>query len=473
LNAKNNFIRQKSYYYLIIFFLFHTHIIFAQSQNWTLQQCVDTALKNNLSIQQSANATAISEITLSQSKSNRLPSLNGAIGQSYDLVNSNSSNISLTGSITLFNGFQNKNTIKQNQLDYQASKYDVEAQKNDIVLNVVDTYLQVLYSEELVKNDKAQIDAIQLQLDEIEQFVNVGKKSESDLLQEKSELASEKLTYINAEGQLKSAKLNLQQIMNIQISKTFDIVYPLTIEPKTEDLVEAGDIYKLALTKQPIIKSYELKTQSSEYGLKIAKGAAFPRLILGGNLGTNYLSSMQITETTYQNNIQNIGYLQSNPNEAVLGNVSTPIYNYSDYAFDKQLKDNFSKSLSLSLSIPIYSNRQAKNNIRKQEITLKNTLLDEQSAKNDLRKKIDQASIDVENSIAKYSATQEQVNASKASYENAKTKYDNGMMSMPNLLQELNTYTKAQSENIQARYELIYNFKILDYYKGIPLTFLN
>jgi len=443
----------------------------SQAQNWTLQQCVDTALKNNLTIQQSGNATAISEITLNQSKSNVLPSLSGGIGQSYDLENSSNSNISLSGSVTLFNGFQNKNTIKQNQLDYQASKYDMEAQKNNIVLNVVDAYLQILYAEELVKNAKAQVNAIQLQLNEIEQFVIVGKKSESDLLQVKSELASEKLTSINAEGQLKSAKLNLQQIMNIRISKTFDIEYPLTIEPITEGLSEVDDIYNLALTQQPVIKSYELKTQSSEYGLKIAKGAVYPKLSLSGNLGTNYLSSMKITETRYLNNIQNIGYLQSDPSEIVLGNVSTPVYKYTNYAFGDQFKDNFSKSLSLSLSIPIYSNRQVKNNINKQEITLKNTFLEEQSAKNDLRKKIEQTYIDVENAIAKYNATKEQVNASMASYENAKTKYVNGMMSMSDLLQQLNTYTKAQSENIQARYDLIYNLKILDYYKGVPLTF--
>ena len=462
---------KKYFKILLVLFAFTNIYISGQSQNWTLIQCVDTALKNNLTIQQSNNTINVNKITLSQSKSNLLPSLNGGLGQSYDLKKANNSNASLSASVTIFNGFQNKNTIKQNELNYQASKYDMEAQKNDIVLNVIDAYLQILYAEELVKNAKSQVDAIKLQMSEIEQFVNVGKKSESDLLQIKSELASDKLTYINAEGQLNSAKLNLQQIMNIRILKTFNIEYPLTIEPKTDELSEVENIYNLALKLQPVIKSYELKTQSSAYGLKIAKGSVYPRLTLNGNLGTNYLSSAKITETTYQNGIQDIGYLQSNPNEIVMGDVSVPVYNYLNYSFDKQLKDNFSKSLSLSLSIPIFNNGQVKNNIKKQEITLKNTLLEEQNAKNDLRKKIEQAYIDVENSIAKYNATKEQDNASLASYENAKAKYDNGMMSMSELLLELNKSTKAKSENIQARYELIYNIKILDYYKGVPLTF--
>jgi outer membrane protein len=472
---KNNIKKVKSYHYIIIvFFLFCNHFISAQTNNWTIQQCVDTALKNNLSIQQSANTVESNKINLSQSKSNQLPTFNGSIGQSFSSGNTSGTwgnNFSVNSSVTLFNGFQNKNTIKQNQADLEASKYDLEAQKNTIVLNVVDAYLQILYAEELVKNDKAQVDAIQLQLDEIEQFVNVGKKSESDLLEVKSELASEKLTYINAEGQLKTAKLNLQQIMNIRSLKTFDIEYPLIIEPDTAGISDVDDIYNLALTQQPVIKSYQLKTQSSAYSLKIAKGAIYPHLSLSGNLGTNYSSSIKNTETTYMDNIQNIGYLQSDPSEIVLGNVSIPVYKYTNYAFGDQFKDNFSKSLSLSLSIPIYSNRQVKNNINKQEITLKNTFLEEQGAKNDLRKEIEQTYIDVENAIAKYNATKEQVNASMASYENAKTKYVNGMMSMSDLLQQLNTYTKSQSENIQARYDLIYNLKILDYYKGVPLTF--
>ena len=145
---------------IIIISFFNICFVRVQSQPWTLKQCVDTALKNNLTIQQSANATAISEITLNQSKSNILPSLSGSIGQSYNFENSNNSNISLSGAVTLFNGFQNKNTIKQNQLDYQASKYDVETQKNNIVLNVIDAYLQVLYAEELVKKNPGRIQII-------------------------------------------------------------------------------------------------------------------------------------------------------------------------------------------------------------------------------------------------------------------------------------------------------------------------
>jgi outer membrane protein len=180
---------------------------------------------------------------------------------------------------------------------------------------------------------------------------------------------------------------------------------------------------------------------------------------------------MKITETAYQDNVQSIGYLQSNPNEIVLGNVSTPAYKYTNYAFGDQLKDNFSKSLSLSLSIPIFNNFQTKDNILKQKINVSNALIEEQSVKNDLRKKIEQAHIDVENAIANYSASKEQVDASSASYQNAKTKYENGVLSISDYLLELNTYTKAQSDYIQAKYKLIYDLKILDYYKGTPLSF--
>jgi outer membrane protein len=465
----------KSYYIssllFVILFNANSDTIAQNYQNWTLQQCIDTALQNNLSVKQSLNATEINKINLSQSKSNLYPTLNGDIGQSYDLEKTTNSNVSLNSSVTLFNGFRYKYTIKQKRIDLEASQYDLAAKKNLVILNIIDAYLQILFAEELVKNAKSQYDVVQSQLENIEKFVNVGKKSESDLLQVKSQLASEKLNCINATGQLKSAKLNLQQIMNIQINKTFDVNYPSIIEPNSEGLADVYDIYNMALTNQPIVKSYELKTESAMLELKIIKGSVYPRLSLSGSLGTNYSNSRKITETTFLNEVQKIGYLQSNPSEIVLGNNSVPVYRNLDYPFNDQVKDNFSKSLMLSLSIPIYNNHQVRNNIMKQKINLQNVLIEEQNTRNDLRKTIEQSYINVENSIAKYNATREQELASKLSYENAKTKYENGMMSLSDFLQELNKYSKAQSENTQARYELVYNLKILDYYKGAPLTF--
>ncbi|MFH0896039.1 MAG: TolC family protein [Bacteroidota bacterium] len=462
--------------FLIITLLF-THS--SRAQNWNLKQCVDTALKNNTSVQLSANTIDLNNISLRQSKDNLFPNLNASAGETFSPVlisdgnqtdNSWSNNLSLNSSFTIFNGFQNRNTVKQNQIDYDASKYDLESIKNEIILNVIEAYLQVLYNEEQLKNAKNTVDASLSQLENAKNFVSVGKKTESDLLQIKSQLASDNLSLANAMGQLKSAKLNLQQIMNIPASELFEIDYPRYTLPLMKDSVRIDEIYKMALAKQPVIKSYQLKTESAKYGIEIAKGGLLPRLSFNTSVLTSYSSLAKLSTLDYQNSIQEIGYLQSNPAEMVMGNVSNPVYTYSNYSYGKQFKDNFGLSFSLSLSVPIFNNHNTKNNISIQKINFRNALLNEQNIQSDLRKKIEQSCIDVENSYSKFIAAGEQVNASAASYQNSITKYYNGMMSLSDLFLDKNKNTKAQSELIQAKYQLIYDLKILDYYKGIPIT---
>jgi len=468
----------------ISIFLFATSMsihINAQTSNWTLKQCVDTALKNNLNIQQSYNTVELNSISLKQNKANLLPTLNGSASQSYNSGRSLnpvsyqfttgnvwSNNFSINGSIPIFTGLQNVNTIKQNQLNYESSRYDLESIKNDIIINVVNAYLQVLFANELVKNAENQINLTTTQLNKTKDLFAVGTKSESDVLQLKSDLASKNLTLINAKSQLKTAKLNLLQLMNKPIQPSFDIEYPNEIEPEIPNMTGTQEILASALTTQPSIKASQLKTQSMIYAVKTSKGVMLPRLSLSGSLNTNYSSASKTIETDYLNSAQNIGYLQSNPSEMVIGNVVQPVYNSSNYPFQKQVSDNLSKSLSLSLSIPIF-NSQTRYNLQKQKINLENATLNEKVAINALQKNIEKAYTDVENGMAKYFATKEQLTALTASFQNASLKYDNQLISASDLLIEKNKFTQAQSENIQAKYELLFFTKILDYYRGVPI----
>jgi len=451
---------------------------------WSLKQCVDTALKNNPTIQQYQNTVSLNVVSLTQSKNNLLPDLNGNAGESFNsgrtinpvsnqfsTGNIFSSNFSLGSSVVLFNGFQNQNMIKQNKLNVQSAKFDLEAIKNDISLNIVNAYLQVLFSKELVKVAVSQQTATQQQLNKTEVLVSVGKKTESDLLQVKSQLASDRLSLTNANGQLKTNLLTIQQLMNITVSYDFDIETPLVPEPGLQELSNANETYRLALKIQPVIQSTILKTQSALYAVKISKGGYYPKLSLVGNLASNYSGNSKLSTLNYINSIQPIGYLQSNSGEIVVGNISTPAYTNRNYPFHKQLKDNFSKTISLSLTIPIFNNFTVKNNIQRQRINLNNARLNETIAQNDLRKNIEQAYIDAENSRGKYNAGNEQLAAVYASFQNSNVKYDNGLMTASDFLVEKNKYIKAQSDNIQAKFELIFRLKIIEYYKGTLLNF--
>lgn len=460
---------------------------FADAQStWTLKQCIDTAFKNNVTILQSQNALDLNTIAINQSKSNRLPTLNINASESFNTgrsVNpvSNqyatgtvfSNNFSLNTSVTLFSGFQVYNTIKQSQVNYLASKLELEAMKNDIALNIVNAYLQVLLSAELLRIAQSQLDGTKQQLENILQHVHVGKKSESDALQIQSQLAIDKLAVVNAQNQLKINKLTLQQLLNIPVSPKFEILTPDHLDSPllSTDLISIGEAYSLALSLQPLIKSYKCMIKSSEYAIKIAKGGLYPRLVLSGNVYTNYSSSSKISNVTYVDNVQPIGFLQSNSNELVLSNTPTPVYSNLNYLFVDQIKNNFSQTISLSLTLPILSNYSVRNNIRKQKINLENTKLKEQIVQNNLRKNIEQAYLDVENASEKYNASKEQVAAAFVSSQNANMRYDKGMITASELLIEKNRYLKTQSDQIQAKYELIFRLKIIDFYKGDSLNF--
>ena len=422
----------------------------ANSQVWSLKQCVDTALNKNLTIQQSSNSVDMRQIYVNQSKSNLLPSLNGSAGQNYNayvendnsLGNAFSNNFSLNSQVTIFNGFQNKNSIKKTQLELEASKLDLEYIKNEIVLNVIDVYLQVLYANELLKNSKIQVETSNSQLSRIEDFYKVGKKSQSDVLQLKSQLAGDKLSVVNAEGNLRTAKLMLQQMLNISVSPTFDIEYNLLLEPQQIENYNVAEIYEQARNYQPDIKANELKTKSEEMQVKILEGNFLPKLNLNGNISSNY-SSIAMNKDLTQ----------------------------STYSFPNQLGDNINGLFSLSLSIPIYNNKIHKNNVELQKINLKNSQLNEKITNDNLRKNIEQACIDAENSSSKLTATKEQLDATKASLDIAQIKYDNGMLSTSELLIEKNNFTKIQSAFVQAKFELLFRQKVLDYYKGTLQTF--
>ena len=456
----------------------------AQNKFWSLQQCIDTALANNLNVLVSANTVQLNNLNINQSKDNLLPTLNGSasealnVGRSLNPVSYQYStgttwntNFGLTGTLNLFNGLQNLNAIKQSRLNYNASKYDLEDLKYNLTLSTVNDYLQVLYANEAVKIAQQQIDALQSQLDITATFVEVGKKTESDLLQLKSQLSADKLTLVNAQSQLKTTKLNLQQLMNVAVSDSFAIQYNSDIQPEPKPLEDINSIYAQTLSFQPIVKSYQFRTESSAYGVKIAQGAYSPSLLFKGNFGTNYSTASKHTSVQYISSPQNIGYLQSNPSEIVVVNVPEAVASSSAYPIGSQLKDNVNSTFSIGLSIPILNYLQVRNNVKRQQLNLVNAVLNGKIMRLNLRKNVEQAYTDAENANSKYSAAKEEIDAAKASYNNVLSNFENGKITATDLLVNKTAYMKAESDYLQAKYELLFRQKILDYYKGTSLIF--
>jgi outer membrane protein len=431
---------------------------FARAQNrvWTFQQCLDTAIQRNISLNQSRLNIDLSLITLEQSKANRFPNLSASardgvsFGRSvnpttnqYVERTTNSSSFGVSTGVDLFNGFQISRTILQNKMNLDAVKTDVENVRNQVTLNITTAYLQLLFQYETLKAAKNQAEATVIQVDRTQKMVNAGKVPESNLYTIRSQQATDNLAVVNAQGQLDLAKVTLEQLMEIPIIDSFEVKIPELVEPSLLMNQTNQEIYNKALTVQPQIAGASIRTNSALLGIKISEGARYPSVSLSGGVNSNY----SVTSRTGSNS------------------------SAADSPFFPQLYNNLGESVGLNLSIPIYSNRQIKSNIERAKINALSAQLDEQNTRLQLRKTIEQSYTDLRNSINKYEATKEQISAAELSYQNMERKYNVGMSTAIDFLIEKNNYFQAQSNGIQAKYDYIFKSKILDFYQGKTIQF--
>ncbi len=447
--------RKKMLLIIAAFLLF----TFARSQNrvWTFQQCLDTALQRNISLNQSWLNTSLSRSTLEQSKANIFPNLSASAREGVSFGRSvnpttnqyverttNSSSLGVNSGVELFNGFQITRTILQNKMNLDAVKTDVENVRNEVTLNITTAYLQLLFQYEILKAAKNQTEATAIQVDRTQKMVNAGKLPESNLFTIRSQQATDNLAVVNAQGQLELAKLTLEQLMEIPVSDSFGIKIPDLVEPSLLLDQTNVEIYNKALTIQPQIAGASIRTNSALLGVKISEGARYPSLSLNGGVNSNYSVSSRT------------GIDPSVPKAS---------------PFFPQLWNNLGETIGLNLSIPIYSNRQLKSNIERAKINALGAQLDEQNIRLQLRKTIEQSYTDLRNSIKKYEAVKEQISAAELSYQNMERKYNVGMSTAIDYLIEKNNYFQAQSNGIQAKYDYIFKSKILDFYQGKPIQF--
>lgn len=441
-----------------LLFVFFVAILVTRAQVslWNFQQCLDTALKRNITINQSRLTNEINRIALAQSKANKIPSVSANANEGFNFgknVNPttnafviqtyNSTNFGIGSSLTLFNGLQNARTIQQNTLNIEAGKYDIATIENTVTLNITTAYLQVLFAYEILSAAENQVSSTLSQVDRTEIMVKAGKVPESNLFQIKAQYATDKLSVVTARSLLDMAKVTLMQLMEIPVIDSFEIVKPDFGEPAELIIRSNQDIFRKALEVQPQILGASVRTNAALLDVKISKGAKWPRLNLSGSLNTTFAGSAK-TESSVNPGNQN---------------------------FFPQLWDNLGGSLALGLSIPIYSNRSIRSNIERSTINALSAKLDEQNITNQLRKSIEQAYTDLRSSMNKFFASKEQYSSSMVSYKNMETKYNIGMMTAIDYLVEKNNFIQAESKLIQAKYEYIFNAKILDFYEGKAITF--
>ncbi|MDF1548681.1 MAG: TolC family protein [Bacteroidales bacterium] len=422
---------------------------FAQ-EPWNLEKCINYAIENNIQVKQMQLQARSSEYNLQESKAGLAPSLNANVNDAFQFgytidpytnqftnQNVQSLSASITGSVTLFNGLQQVNTVKKNRYTLMSDLQAVEDVRYSITMQVASSYLQILFDKELLDVANGQLEITKTQVQRTRILVEAGSLAKGNLLEIQAQLAGEELTKINAENNLKSSYLNLTQLLELDTTSAFAIQVPELDDPSSEILLDSVSTIFANSQGLPMIKKEEFKLQSSEQNLNIAKGGMSPRFYLQGSYGSGYSSAR-----TYPNG---------------------DIYPYSD-----QFVDNRSLSVSIGVSIPIFNNFSVKNRISQSKLGIENSKYQLDLAKNQLFKDIQSARNSAEAALAKFNASKKAVEAQQESFSYTQQKFDLGLVNSVDYNTAKNQLAKSQSDMVQAKFEFIFRINILNFYQGIP-----
>jgi len=419
-------------------------------EKWDLKKCVDYAKEHNITLQLKKLDAEIQKNNTKQTKLSLLPNLNASssynlsYGRTKDLatndyvdINSKSVNFGISSSISLFEGFQKRNSIKQANINLQAYIQDIEKTSNDISLRIVSYYLDILFKKELLQVAKDQLKITKLQIERTSVLVEAGTLPKGTLMEQKAQAAQEDLTVVNSENNLYLSLLDLAQLLDLSSTDAFDIEMPvLPVLNSGRTLLNPDAVYDIALTSLPEIKAANLRMESTSKDLDLARSGLMPSLFLSGGWGTNY-SKLE----------------------------GSPAPSFAD-----QFKDRANKYVGLSLNIPIFNRGINNRNISNAKINIDRSRLNLQNSKNILRKEIQQAHANALAAMKKYFSSETAVSSTEEAFRYTEEKFNLGLVNSVDYNQAKNNLLKSKSNLLQAKYEYIFRTKIIDFYNGVEIS---
>ena len=445
---------------------------------FTLKQCVDTAIANNLLVKQSDLQMQNAAINFKQAKDNRLPdltaNLNHGLNQgrsidpftnSYVSQNIGYGNYNLSSGVTLFNGLQIKNFVKQNSLGYDAAKMELQNTKDNLTLNIILAYLQILNNEDLLQQSKTQVTLSKKQVERLEVLNKEGTIIPAQLYELKGQQANDELAIITYENAVQASKLTLGHLMNIAYDKNME-VERLTAENYAMNYeADPESIYQIAVSQLAQIKATELRKQSAGKAVQVARGEFYPRVGLSANLGTNYSSAAQ--NDIFLNSVQ----VPSGDFVTFNGSQIPVITTKSNYSSEKikysnQFNNNYYTSVNLGIRIPLLNAFRARNNLSLAKNDLKNTEYIAETSKIQLKQSIEQAFLNMTGAHKRYITLLQQVSDFGEAFRGAEVRYNEGVSTQVDYLIAKTNVDRARINLISAKYDYIFQTKILDYYQG-------
>lgn len=417
----------------------------------SLEQCVAIALENNLNLRRSELNLVSSEATLLESRGQHLPSfsMGGSSGfrwgrsinpvtNLFETRRIGNVNISASSSLPIFAGGQIRNSVKQASLNVETNRLTLAASRNDITLNTINLFINIAFAKEQLNIANSQLTTSRDQLSRTQKLVAAGSLPMADQLDLQAQTATNELEVINAENNLRIARLNLSQALQLPFTNDFDILIPeLEVDGLAVGTEGVEQIYSVAVNTLPEIEAAEFGVQAAEYGIKIAKGAYLPSLNLSANVFSNYVDQTNFGTTD-------------------------PIL--------RQFENNLSQSANLGLSIPIFSNFRNQAGVQRARVQKRLSEIQEIEVKNQLRQDIESAYTSAYAARQSYRSSESRVEALEEAFRMAQQRFEVGAINAVDFQVAQNNLFNAQADLVTAKYEYVFSAKVLDFYLGNPLT---
>lgn len=456
----------------------------AQVRKWTLRECVDHALKNNITVRQTELDARAAGIEKNAAYGNFLPSINANGVHSWNIgLNQNITtgllenqttqftSAGLNVGIDIYSGLQNQNRLRRANLAILASQYQLDKIKEDISLNVASAFLQILFNKENLKVQREQLANNQRQEERTQELVNAGQVPRGDLLDMKATVAASQKAVIDAENALLISRLSLAQLLQIEDFQNFDVEdrdYEPTDSPVM--LQTPDSIYRRATDFRVEVKLAKANLEVAERDVKIARGAYHPTLQGFYSFSTRAAYADQIVTFAQDptNPFSVIGTVEGTGQNVVQPNF-VPILGKADPVLD-QFDYNKGHSFGLQLNIPILNGLQVRNAVERAKVALERSKISYEQTKLDLERNVYTAFTDAKGALNAYESAVVALEAREEAYNYAKEKFAVGMMNSFDFNQAQLLYTTAQSDLLRAKYDYIFRVKVVELYFGIPVN---
>lgn len=447
-NRNSKMIMNRSIKLAMVAILIMTAPLTTHAKRWTLKDCIDYALANNIALQKTRLAKASANEDYLQAKAALLPSLSASTSQNVNYTPWMASGISsdgfsrasvdkvyyngtysVSGNYTLWNGNKNHNQVKLNKLATEAAQLDSATQALKLQEQIAQLYVQILYSTEAVRVNEESCASSRKNEERGKEMVSIGKMSQADLAQLTAQRAQDEYNVVQAQSNVKNFKRQLKELLQITSDEEFDIATPATTDDMALDAIPAlNGVYAAALDNRPEFKTYQNQLAQNELSIKIAKAGKLPTISANAGISTNNTSM-------------------------------------NDNALARQLKTNFNMGAGIGISIPLFENRTTKTQVNK-------AIIQRESIQLDLKNEQTSLYSTIENYWLQASTNQSQYKAAKASSESAQTSYNLlseqfrlGLKNIVELRTGKDNLLMAKQNELQAKYLTILNVNMLKFYR--------